>query len=138
MDMITLAMAKPKKIDLTKYALEGYGASGTFNSAILLAFENGGRHIAVTDNSNFWADVNTDRPLKFVIDTSEFIQGGAIECPANSVTFVGGVPFAIECSFLVNTGAWYRVTVMFGYVTDGITTTTTITVVVDPLTIPGA
>lgn len=139
MDIITLAMAKPKVIDLAKYVVEltggGIAAGGTLNDVVLYMFSNGGGSVAVTDNSSFWNDVNANRPLSFVIDTSDIFSGITITAEVNSITRGNGVPHAIEFSFPVQVQTWYKVTIVFGNNYNG---TTQITVISEALTIPGA
>lgn len=126
---ITLPPAMPKKIDLSKYV----SRDGTnFNAIVLTLFASGGGSTRFADDTDFWDDVNTNRPLKFGIDATAVLSGIAIECLANSATISEGVPLAVECAFLVKPNtSWYRTTIVFGYNGDD----TTITVVVDPITV---
>lgn len=139
MDMITLAMAKPKVIDLAKYEVDetpaGVSIGTTLNGVVLSLFSSGGGSGAVVDNSSFWNDVNTNSPLSFAIDASDISPGITITADANSITAGNGVPYAIEFSFLVQVQAWSKVTVVFGNNFNG---TTQITVIAESLTITGA
>ena len=149
-DPITLALAKkytdekaggsgdgPKVINLTKYELGDENSSNrpTINDAVLAAFAGGGGTEDMIDNSTFWDDVSTDRPLLFVVDAEALAPGVTIEAEANSVMRRNGAIGVIEFAFLVNVGGWSKATVVFGANDNG---TSTITVVVEPLTVPGA
>lgn len=126
----------PKVIDLTKYTHEiTSGMSESFNEIILTLFANGGGSQDSIDDDNFWDDVSTDRPLLFVIDAEALAPGVTIEAEANSVMRGNGAIGVIEFAFLVNVGGWSKVTVVFGANDNG---ASTITVVVEPLTVPGA
>lgn len=119
-----------KVIDLTQYVFNG---GGSFNDVTLTKFAYGGGSMTnETEISTFWEDVNTNEKVKFVIDASALYAGTKIESDEKSRTKYNGQTLAIETSFLVNTGAWQRATVVFGY--DGLAST--ITVVVEPLVIP--
>lgn len=127
----------PKVIDLTQYELGDENSSyrPTINDAVLAAFAGGGGTEDMIDNSTFWDDVYTDRPLLFVIDAKALGPSIKIEAGANSVMWGDDAVVITEFAFLVNVDGWSKVTVVFGDNGDG---TTKITVVVDPLTIPGA
>ena len=62
-DPITLAMAKPKVIDLDKY---GIGV------AILYLFANGGGTQTLENVGQFWADISTDKELRLEMSYSEW------------------------------------------------------------------
>jgi hypothetical protein len=55
MDILTLAMAKPKVIDLDEYGIGQY---------ILYLFSQGGGTHTVEGVSGFWDAVNTNRPIE--------------------------------------------------------------------------
>lgn len=55
MDMITLALAKPKHINLDDYGI---------TDVLLGLFQQGGGSFTAKDDRTFWDEVNTDRPLK--------------------------------------------------------------------------
>ena len=59
MDIMTLAMAKPKVIDLDSYGI-GF--------AILYLFANGGGTQELKVVGTFWDDIATNRPLQLVQD----------------------------------------------------------------------
>lgn len=132
MDMITLLLTRPKKINLSEYVLTNDIGETTFNNLLIGLFMNGGGSTSGTGDTNFWKAVNTDRPLKFVIDATG-IADVAIEACAVSTTVQEGALVAAECSFSVNLrGEWRRATIVFGFNGED----TTITVMVDKITIP--
>jgi len=62
-DPITLAMAKPKVIDLDEY---GIGV------AILYLFANGGGTQTLENVGQFWSDISTDKELRLEMNYSEW------------------------------------------------------------------
>ena len=108
-DPIMMAMARPKAIDLTKYIVADYG---NFNNAVLHLFSHGGGVVEFADNTTFWKDVATNRPVQFAIDASEL--GYAIMADAESrIKLANGDAVGIETSFLAETTEQYKVTILF-------------------------
>lgn len=139
-DVVGMALAEdcadPVVIDLTNYvAVHPEHGSATFNLIALDLFSKGGGYCMATDNSSFWEDVSTNRPVRFAFDITAFFSGVTVTSEAKSVTFLNGAPHIIEASFLSVMDAIKRVTVMFTNNFDG---TTNITVAVETLTLPGA
>lgn len=134
MDMMTLAMAKPKKIDLTKYVVEVSGQTATFNDAILSMLYNGGGSVKVTEDGSFWRSLSKDRPMRFVLDLGAI--GMKLEFNVGSVMMNEGEIFCIDTICVLKMqGTLVRVTMIFG---TGVTGSTDIHVAVEPLTIPEA
>lgn len=145
MDMITLAKTKPKKIDLSKYGgtLLDNGEpveAVNLNLAILALFSQGGGSRVVADTENFWKDVTTDKPVRFFMYASDDSDGLTVEAGARSVfTNSDGIPISIDFTFAMMGGdmGGANATATAIFINDYYNDKTTITVVVEPLTIPG-
>ena len=106
MDMMTLAMAKPKVIDLDKYGI---------GNVILGLFASGGGTQILGNMGQFWADISTDKELRlimkydpfyFVIDQcARMIGSSAVQLSYNFlVTNETGTSFNISVSIVRNDG----------------------------------
>lgn len=118
-DPITLAMAKPKAIDLDKYGI---------GEVVLGLFASGGGRYEMADNNGFWDAVNTDKQLRFVIDASA--MGAVVKADVTCYTSgTDGTPALVEASFMVDYDGLHKVTIVIGN-NGGIV----ISVIVEPLT----
>ena len=139
-DPITLALAKKytdekcggggsgagqKVIDLTQYFFDG----NSLNDIVMELFVSGGGNQLVASDA-FWADIPSDRPVRFVIDAGFLMDGLKVGCDAGCVSFFDGVAAAITTTFVVSMDGVKRVTLVFDR-------TVGITVIVEPLTVPG-
>ena len=123
-----------KVIDLTKYSIEG---QDTFNNLILALFAAGGGTIRGVDNSTFWADVSTSKSVQIAIDASAMIAGLTLESMVNNFTKSNGIVGAVNSSFLVDLVGLKRVTILMGIGNSGDNLTTSISVVVEQMVVPG-
>lgn len=62
MDILSLALSRPKTIKLQDYAF----GEETLEFAVLFAYMNGGGAMQADLDERFWKDVDTKRPLRFV------------------------------------------------------------------------
>lgn len=113
MDVITLAMSKPKVIDLSKYCNTD-GQSLTEFVLMKLAMGGGDGSIVVTDGlESFWGDVSAKSRIQFLIDVSDF-YGGKIVADANNFTYdTEGNLTVIGTSFVTYIDGFKKVTVAF-------------------------
>lgn len=118
MDIITLAMTTPKVIDLTQYSATNNGTLMTFNDALLALYAQGGGTVSATggDCLAFWDEVNTDKPLVFVIDAG---AAAAVTLHCSATSLGKGADHqkvtAIGFGFLLNIGGTLaRATVTIG------------------------
>lgn len=99
-----------KVINLSDYVINNDGA--TLSDAIVAMFAGGGDTASIPSIDDFWEAVNTNRPIKFVIDASAL--GAVIEADAKSVMKgEGGEIGVIETSFIADYNGQHRVTVLF-------------------------
>jgi hypothetical protein len=97
MDIVTMAMAKPKKVNLSNISVTYNGESVTLNDvvngvAVILmttAYTNGTavEYVEVDAASAFWAAVNTKRPINLIcnIAGNEFESTAAVIRLGNDV-----------------------------------------------------
>jgi hypothetical protein len=112
MDVMTMAMAKPKRIELRDYAFDN-GVS--LEQVILLAYRNGGGRVDAPLDNKFWSDIDTNRPLRFITYTDlAGAKGGAIEIDGCTVLRMNGVPVQVsyECIFNFTYYARLRITIV--------------------------
>jgi hypothetical protein len=95
----------------------------------------GGGSIDVPDETTFWEDVNTTKPIKLKLDVSAISSGYTIYSDATAMAY-----FETRASFLSTTYAMHeyssntymKITIMFGRYTGE----TRVSLVLEPLTIP--
>lgn len=101
-----------KVIDLTKYTQVTQGSTMSHNDAILTLFSQNGGNLSFVDNTAFWADLDTDKPIKFLLDLSLLFEDLTFECSANSLLKNDGEIFQVDSSFLLALNGSARVTIL--------------------------
>lgn len=74
MDLITLAMCKPKVINLSAYG----DGSTSVETALMVLIGQGGGSVTIPNVGNFWNDVSTDKQLvlTMMFGTDELVFSG--------------------------------------------------------------
>lgn len=129
--------SQPVVIDLTKYVVtltdddDNFPSSSeSINDFVVCLASYAPKSIVVLDNTDFWQDVSTDRPIQFLVDGNLIASGVTIAANADSIAKYNGLTYTIEFSLLVEFDAIARLTVWFSNNFNG---TTKITVVVESI-----
>ena len=85
-----------KVIDMRNYV---FSDGTTFNDAIMMLFSGQATTLAKDDDGSFWADVNTDKPIMFVVDGSLMSPGYTLSAPLGFITKNNGSPDS--CGFAI-------------------------------------
>lgn len=129
MGLISAALAKPKRIELRDYNI---GAT-TIEGCILAAFGAGGGSGSAVCDDKFWKDIDTDRPLRFVIYTDLAGRSdGIMEFNNYTVMRVSSDVAQVSFESVFYFKAYYKLQVVINKLGD----TVNVGVKIDTLTFP--
>ena len=100
MDLISMAMSKPKVIDLSQYKIGN--TNNTIADAILMAFTLGGQSGNFDgDFAKLWSDVDTNRSIRISMPATMGDAEYTIQSDEVTVVYAAGSPALIAYNFMM-------------------------------------
>ena len=103
-------------IDLGSYVIQD---GITLGSVVLLLFSSGGGYTDIDDNTTFWADVNTDKTIKLVLDVSAIQSGSVLEGEPSTIMRRYGDIIFLQFTNILPLVKYTRSTLIFEHRTSG-------------------